>query len=238
MFKGPYWDAIEEEGEYAVVERELLKLVRPFGVKTVSAVELRAPRNAVPMLGRLFGKRDGSYAIRYRKNRLVEHDVAARMVTQQEDPFGWKAAQERVKSPEEEQVFAIAREHGFTDGFVLPRYGRRGSLGFITFVGDHLDDSPEAQRLFEFTGLRFYRFATHKERKAKQDTPELELTNRQRDVLLWIANGKTDWEISQLLNIAENTVNRHVELAKERLGVRTRAEAIAVAMTYNLIDPL
>ena len=41
--------------------------------------------------------------------------------------------------------------------------------------------------------------------------------------------------MSRLLNIAVPTVNRHVEMAKERIGVRSRAEAVHFALTNNLI---
>jgi DNA-binding CsgD family transcriptional regulator len=52
------------------------------------------------------------------------------------------------------------------------------------------------------------------------------LSARERQCLELAAYGKSDWAISQLLNISEHTVHKHIEAAKRRLGVATRVQAI------------
>ena len=52
------------------------------------------------------------------------------------------------------------------------------------------------------------------------------LSARERQCLEIAAYGKSDWAISQLLNISEHTVHKHIEAAKRRLGVATRVQAI------------
>jgi DNA-binding CsgD family transcriptional regulator len=52
----------------------------------------------------------------------------------------------------------------------------------------------------------------------------------------WVSAGKTDWEIGRILSISEATVNRHVELAKERIGVRTRAQAIVECLVNGFVN--
>ena len=63
------------------------------------------------------------------------------------------------------------------------------------------------------------------------------LSSRERDCLELAAHGKSDWEISQLLRISEHTVHKHVEAAKRRLGVSTRAQAIVWAVQHHEIWP-
>jgi DNA-binding CsgD family transcriptional regulator len=53
------------------------------------------------------------------------------------------------------------------------------------------------------------------------------LTPREAEVLGWIADGKTNREIARLLVISPFTVRQHVENIFEKLGVRTRAAAVA-----------
>lgn len=48
------------------------------------------------------------------------------------------------------------------------------------------------------------------------------LTDRQRDCVLWAARGKSDWEISRILGVGEETVIRHIKQARERYGVQKR----------------
>jgi LuxR family quorum sensing-dependent transcriptional regulator len=52
-----------------------------------------------------------------------------------------------------------------------------------------------------------------------------------------VAAGKTDWEISQILSISEQTVHGYVQNAMTKLGARTRAQAVALAIQSSQIQP-
>lgn len=52
------------------------------------------------------------------------------------------------------------------------------------------------------------------------------LTPRQRDCVVLVAQGKSDWEIGQVLGISESTVHKHIEDAKRRFGVSTRIQLV------------
>jgi len=52
------------------------------------------------------------------------------------------------------------------------------------------------------------------------------LTPRQRDCVMLVAQGKSDWEIGALLGISESTVHKHIEDAKRRFGVSTRIQLV------------
>ena len=56
------------------------------------------------------------------------------------------------------------------------------------------------------------------------------VTGREADVLLWIANGKTNREIGQILEMSPRTVNKHLEQIFRKLGVENRTSAAAVAI--------
>jgi DNA-binding CsgD family transcriptional regulator len=51
----------------------------------------------------------------------------------------------------------------------------------------------------------------------------------------WVAVGKTDWEIAQVLGISSSTAHFHVESAKKKLGLNSRAEAVARLTLYGLL---
>jgi DNA-binding CsgD family transcriptional regulator len=61
------------------------------------------------------------------------------------------------------------------------------------------------------------------------------MTARESEVLAWVAAGKSDWAIGQILNISGKTVNFHVENAKRKLGAGTRVQAVIAAMRVGLI---
>ena len=56
---------------------------------------------------------------------------------------------------------------------------------------------------------------------------EVRLTARERDALSWVAEGKSDWEISVILGLSETTVRFHVDNARKKLGAVNRAQAVA-----------
>jgi DNA-binding NarL/FixJ family response regulator len=58
----------------------------------------------------------------------------------------------------------------------------------------------------------------------------LGLTAREAEVLLWIANGKANRDIGEILGISPRTVNKHLEQVFAKLGVENRASAAALAI--------
>ena len=61
------------------------------------------------------------------------------------------------------------------------------------------------------------------------------LSQREREVLLWIKEGKTNWEISRILRVSEQTVKFHVANILRKLDTSTRGQAVAVALQQGLI---
>ncbi len=57
------------------------------------------------------------------------------------------------------------------------------------------------------------------------------LSAREADVLLWLARGKPNKDISDILGISPRTVNKHLEQVFTKLGVENRAAAAAVTVS-------
>jgi DNA-binding NarL/FixJ family response regulator len=55
------------------------------------------------------------------------------------------------------------------------------------------------------------------------------LTPRETEVLSWLAKGKTNRDIGEILGMSPRTVNKHLEHIFEKLGVETRSAAAALA---------
>ncbi|OYW44932.1 MAG: DNA-binding response regulator [Sphingomonadales bacterium 32-68-7] len=58
----------------------------------------------------------------------------------------------------------------------------------------------------------------------------LRLTQREAEVLLWVSYGKSNGDISDVLDISPRTVQKHLEHVYEKLGVETRSAAAAIAI--------
>lgn len=59
---------------------------------------------------------------------------------------------------------------------------------------------------------------------------KLSLTERESDVLFWIANGKSNREAAEILSMSPRTVNKHLEMIFPKLGVENRTAAAGVAL--------
>lgn len=64
--------------------------------------------------------------------------------------------------------------------------------------------------------------------------PPAALTPRESEVLVWVARGKTNRDIADILGMSPRTVNKHLEHVFEKLGVETRTAAAAVARRMKL----
>jgi DNA-binding NarL/FixJ family response regulator len=62
-----------------------------------------------------------------------------------------------------------------------------------------------------------------------------ELSERERQVLQYMANGRSNKEIGQVLYISENTVKAHVKSILTKLDAMGRTEAVAIALQRGLI---
>jgi DNA-binding CsgD family transcriptional regulator len=58
----------------------------------------------------------------------------------------------------------------------------------------------------------------------------LGLTFREAEILMWISRGKTNKEVGLILDSSHRTVNKHLEHIFEKLGVATRAAAVAMVL--------
>ena len=62
-----------------------------------------------------------------------------------------------------------------------------------------------------------------------------ELTDREKEVMQWVKEGKSNWELSMILDISERTVKFHVQNVEKKLNAVNRAHAVALAMDYGML---
>jgi DNA-binding NarL/FixJ family response regulator len=73
---------------------------------------------------------------------------------------------------------------------------------------------------------------------ALRPVPGLEtLTERERELIAWVATGRSNEEIGQALYISPATVRTHVSRAMSKLGARDRAQLVVFAVQSGLTIP-
>jgi DNA-binding NarL/FixJ family response regulator len=78
--------------------------------------------------------------------------------------------------------------------------------------------------------------AAPQENGSEGDPAAEALTNREREVLKLLARGLTQAKIAEQLFISPKTVGGHIQRILEKLGVHSRAQAVALAHEHGLAD--
>jgi LuxR family quorum-sensing system transcriptional regulator CciR len=122
------------------------------------------------------------------------------------------------------RILALGREQGIGDGFTVPANVPGEAHGSCSFASEA--DRPIQEAMLPIAQLAGA-FAFEAARRlwsgrGKRDEEAPQLTDRQRDCVLWVARGKGDWEIARILGVSEETVARHIKQACERYGVNKR----------------
>ncbi len=120
---------------------------------------------------------------------------------------------------------------------------RAGASGFL------LKDAPEdrltaAIRVVADGGSMFAPSVTRRlieefaQREQQPEQPDLAgLTEREHEVLLQVARGRSNAEIATALFVTENTVKTHVARLLMKLQVRDRVQAVVLAYELGLVRP-
>jgi len=165
------------------------------------------------------------------QNHLAHDPIIARM-NLSPAPFRWSQTRD-LAGRAGRRVLDEAAEFGLTDGLGLAIHGE-GTVGGVSIGARHFDLSPRQQAGLQLAA--YYLHARVAALRAKGTGRAMRmLTPRERECLRWVAAGKTDWEISQILNIAEQTAHGYVQNALSKLGARTRAQAVALALLSSQI---
>jgi DNA-binding response OmpR family regulator/DNA-binding CsgD family transcriptional regulator len=145
-------------------------------------------------------------------------------------------------TPQAARLLAMAFQESAADGFVLPApvqdwlRQRAGQAGVTAADSISLAPTPSSFKL-ELTYisqigpdeilLRLVEGGLDEQQTLKT---KLALTQREAEVLLWIARGKSNRDIAEILALSPRTVNKHLEQIYNKLGVENRTSAAALAV--------
>jgi DNA-binding CsgD family transcriptional regulator len=126
---------------------------------------------------------------------------------------------------QEEPFYAFLAELGYDEGLALPTYGPGARTGFVGLpAGPGASISEEtAADAHAFAQMSFLRYCELIQVQAPTD---VRLSERELDVVYWIAMGKSNSVIAEILGISAETVDSYVRRAFRKLGVSDRTSAV------------
>lgn len=164
------------------------------------------------------------------------HDPVLRAAERSPSGFTWDKLSSLVAmSKLEEDYMRRAERYGIAKGYTVPNHVPGETFGSCHFVVRPDRDFPKAnvsaaQALGNFAFEAARRLIADREESSEAWVEPAPLSERQRECLLFVAKGKSDSIIGQLLNIKPRTVNEHIEAAKRRYSVATRSQLLVRAL--------
>lgn len=223
-------EGVESREELGFVMNEVTKAL---GFRYFALTHHVDPRKAGTSAIRLHNY-PGQWAEQYDNRTLSLSDPVHRASHVTGVGFCWSRLASLIPLTRSDQIIlAEGRRQGIGDGFTVPVNVPGEACGSCSFANYPDEALPlELLPFAQLVGTMAFEKARGLwlPRGAIERTRRQMLTDRQRDCLLWAARGKTDWEISKILGIAEETVAQHIRTACERYGVNKRMMLVMYAM--------
>jgi LuxR family transcriptional regulator, quorum-sensing system regulator CviR len=135
------------------------------------------------------------------------------------------------------KAYSFSRSFGINEGFISVAHNYfSGTTSIFFFTAPRMPCDERAKTVLEALCPHFHE-ALRRICGGARPSPENPLSDREREILQWIKEGKSSWTISLILSISEATVKFHVGNILRKLDASTRAQAVASAMARGYIGP-
>lgn len=229
--------AIQQLTNYDQISRRIIDELEWFGFSCVTSLSVPGPGKELKECIQL-NTRPTQYVDRYVEKNYVFEDPAITELRYTTTPYSWgDIRKRRLLKKSEKAIMDEGREFGARDGFLVPIVTASGEVSIFCPCGLEPNLSPRARAAIEIIGI----YSHHALRRALRDKMREEaprhqpLTRREREIMHWVAAGKTDDEIGEILNIGATTVATHIENAKHKLDAIRRTYAVVQALRLGEI---
>lgn len=222
------------------VHTQCLLICENYGFDFFSIIEYVVRPNLPPLLYRMLQQVD-SFVAHYEKHALIFDDPCIQIATRSvlpyvisEDLHGY------TFTPSELNVIHTAVDFGLQQVFNAPFHDHVGGWGLVRFFyrENGRTSIKERDNLFtihaELFLLSSYVHASLTQ-LLRSGEPREVLSDREKQVLQWIAAGASAARVGDFLKISENTVTNHLKNIRIKLGAKNTPHAVAKALMERVI---
>lgn len=140
-------------------------------------------------------------------------------------PFEWSNYNWRAKLYTKQlDMLNEAAEFDLVNGYTIPIQASKGYPASLSIVYKQGELSPDALPTFQLLAYFIYEKALSM-KVAHLKEERTMLSPQERRVLESLSKGKSNWTISKLMGVSENTIKKHVKGIYKKYGVATRPQA-------------
>jgi DNA-binding CsgD family transcriptional regulator len=146
------------------------------------------------------------------------------------------------ENPATKEFFADAIRHKVgSNGISIPIRNRKKSVAIVSFTSEM---SRSDWEIFKSTNMeKLYHMSALIDSAAMtgvkiEDAPDVKLSLREEQCLIWAARGKTYEEIGEITNLSYYSVRSHLDVARHKLHGANLTHAVALALALGVIPQL
>ena len=173
----------------------------------------------------------------YQSNQRWHDDPVVLRINQHVRPFSWLSVDDgTLPRRQRDTLHSIISDYSLTDGIAAPIRGPGEVLGTFSAA---FATRPEPKRLPELQIACAWLGAAVQERiveiSSDADGDEQPLTPTQKQIVQWMAFGKTSGDVAEIMGSNAVTVRRHLEEARKRLRCSTTPQLVAKALVKRIV---
>jgi DNA-binding CsgD family transcriptional regulator len=180
----------------------------------------------------------------YKAEQYERIDPVPRFGCTTPHPFTWELVMRTGElKREEKKVMNEAREARLLDGLAIPICGHNGELAGIGMASSTGGIEINANLLSKIRALAYQFHVTYtahvrkKEHANSGSIGTVRLTEREKEILSWAAEGKSDAVIAEIIGVSHATIRFHMNNIFKKLRANERTLATVKAIRLGLIFP-
>ena len=174
---------------------------------------------------------------KYLNERLYLSDPLARRASGFTRPHFWSEIKNLPDLTEAELAYMEqAAKVKMGEGIGIPVFGPFNRNGYCALGFGYGNPAPDGDEILELQVACQIGHLAYCEMLQRNLPPETTLSAREKEILHWIARGRTNAQIADGLEISRNTVETYIRRCFEKLGVNDRVSAALRGMALGRVD--
>ena len=155
-----------------------------------------------------------------------------RHVLETDHPFFWT----KTGQPGHDAYRIVQRPSGSgLHGLQVPVFGHAGLIGAMSFGGTVIDSTVDTRTALTLVAVAAF-YAAQRLANPNAPAPIPHLSDRELEVMRWVASGRRQVDIAVMLGLSERTVENHLRRIRKRLGATSTAQAMHLVVRAGSLE--
>jgi len=173
----------------------------------------------------------------YNVKKYIFYDPVCRRAYKTDFPFVWEEIRAYTVDLKEKKVLSEAESFSLVDGITVPLHCNGGYVYIVNFVSTYRGTDFDKDLISYCNAAARQLFLVYNAiARSVTSRTCIYLTAREKDVLYWIASGRTKQQTAEILNVSKSCVKRYCENIFRKLEVNNLPAAVAKAAKQGLIN--